>query len=353
MSEPEVRLDQLTGLRTILAPGSADRPAAFSPARLDPDPDAPESCPFCEGHEDRTPPEVWADRPSGAPDAPGWRRRAVPNLYPALVGAKGIRPGVGGGPTDSGVSSGADPLRSSARVSEPDLFGSKPASGAHEVIVNSPEHLTTLAELGPEGVAAAMDAWRARVAAHAEVASQVHLIVNEGAAAGATLDHTHAQLYALDFVPAEIARERERMSAYHQRTMGSHLLEDVGVEEVRRRERLVTVDEEALLYCPWASRHPFAMRLLPRERSPRFDQSAGGGAMLHRALVALAELFGFSPPLNVWVRTAPRGTEEFHWYIDIAPRLEAKGGFELGTGVDINPYAPERAAADLRGALDV
>ena len=99
--------------------------------------------------------------------------------------------------------------------------------------------------------------------AHAD-AAYVHLIVNEGPDAGASLEHTHAQLYALDFVPAEIARERERTTAYHERTMGSHLLADVATEEVRRRERLVAVDDEALLVCPWASRSPFELRVIPR-----------------------------------------------------------------------------------------
>jgi UDPglucose--hexose-1-phosphate uridylyltransferase len=207
-------------------------------------------------------------------------------------------------------------------------------------------------ELGESGIAAAMEAWRRRIAAHSELASQVHLIVNEGPQAGASLEHSHAQLYALPFVPVEIARERERFGAYHERTMGSHLLEDVLVEEVRRRERLVAVDSEAILYCPWASGSPFELRLTPRSAAARFEHDDRGAAMLARALAALEGVFGSTPQLNLWVRTAPRGTEEFHWHIDIVPRLAVRAGFELGTGVEINVYPPERAAADLRAALD-
>ncbi len=353
MSAPELRIDQLTGLRTLLAPGRAERPDAFVAQAPEPSRGARESCPFCEGREKRTPPEVWADRPGGGPpDSPGWRQRSVPNLYPALEDPAG---GPGGsapvGARESGLSSAADPLRTSSRTSEPDLFRAAPARGAHEVIVSSPRHATSLAELDPGELAGVLAAWRARIAAHAGEASLVHTIVNEGPGAGASLEHSHAQLYALPFVPAEVARERERFTAYHERTMGSHLLEDVMVEEVRRRERLVAIDAEAALFCPWASRSPFELRLVPRSPEARFEGGEGGAALLHRGLRALVELFGDAVQLNLWVRTAPRGSEEFHWHIDLVPRLAVKAGFELGTGVDINVYPPERAAADLRGVL--
>ena len=196
-----------------------------------------------------------------------------------------------------------------------------------------------------------MAGWRSRVAAHSATASYVHLIVNEGPRAGASLEHSHAQLYALPFVPAEVARERERFNAYHERTQGSHLLEDVIVEEVRRRDRLVAFDSEAILFCPWSSRSPFELRLAPRTPAARFEEDDRGAEMLATALRALEAVFGTTPQLNLWVRTAPRATEEFHWHLDLVPRLTHKAGFELGTGVDIDVYPPEQAAADLREAL--
>lgn len=352
MSAPELRIDQLTGLRTLLAPGRGERPDAFRPLRTEPVADAAGICPFCEGREDRTPPEVWANRPEGgAADSPGWSQRAVPNLYPALV-ERDNGGAAADGPLASGLSSSADPLGGSTRAGEPELFRATPAEGAHEVIVSTPRHATALAGLDPAELAGAMAAWRTRLAVHADAASCLHLIVNEGPNAGASLEHSHAQLYALPFVPAELARERERHHAYHQRTMGGHLLEDVMVEEVRRRDRLVAIDGEAALFCPWASRSPFELRLVPRSVEARFDRDDRGAELLGRGLRALAELFGEGGvQLNLWVRTAPRGTEEFHWHLDIAPRLATKAGFELGTGVDINVYPPERAAADLRAVL--
>jgi UDPglucose--hexose-1-phosphate uridylyltransferase len=179
----------------------------------------------------------------------------------------------------------------------------------------------------------------------------LHLIVNEGLAAGASREHTHAQLYALRFVPAEVARERERMKAYNERTMGGDLLVDVITEEIRRRDRVVAVDDEAVLLCPWASRSPFEMRIVPRQASPSFELDGDvGTAMIRRAIQGLAKLFG-PPPFNLWVRTAPRDADQFHWHVDIVPRLTVLAGFELGTGTPINVYPPERAAADLREAI--
>ncbi|MGH2955005.1 MAG: galactose-1-phosphate uridylyltransferase [Solirubrobacterales bacterium] len=331
---PEVRIDQLTGLRAILAPGRAERPDAFAPAPPEARPDAAETCPFCEGREDRTPAEVWAARPAGGqPDTPGWTQRSVPNLYPAVAGA-----------------AEAPPLSVGGR-GEPNLFESQPATGAHEVIVHAPEHATSLTQLSTERLAEAIAAWRERIRAHADAAC-VHLIVNEGAEAGASLEHSHAQLYALGFVPAEIARERERSAAYHERTMGGHLLADVATQEVRRRERLVAIDDDAMLICPWASRSPFELRIVPRRPAPRFEGDDVGAPMVATALRALEAVLGALPQLNLWVRTAPRGTDEFCWHLDLRPRLTVDAGFELGTGVPINVYPPERAAADLRAALE-
>jgi UDPglucose--hexose-1-phosphate uridylyltransferase len=209
-----------------------------------------------------------------------------------------------------------------------------------------------MADLPEERFRSAIAAWRERMRAHSGDASYVHLIVNEGPDAGASLEHTHAQLYSLGFVPALVARERERAAAYHERTQGGHLLSDVGTEEVRRRERLVAHDNDALLIAPWASRSPFELRVLPRRPAPYFEHDGEAGTgMLRTALRGLAAVFGSSPQLNLWVRTAPRGTGEFCWHVDVLPRLTVRAGFELGTGVDVNVYPPERAAADVRAAL--
>jgi UDPglucose--hexose-1-phosphate uridylyltransferase len=294
-------------------------------------------------------------RPAGGePDTPGWTSRVVPNLYPAL-GDGGAAAGEAGTASATGGEAGAfasagDPLLESRRAGEPDLFAARPALGAHEVIVNGPRHVTAMAELSEELFTGAIATWRERMRAHSD-AAYVQVVVNEGAGAGASLPHTHAQLYALPFVPAAVARERERAGAYSERTAGGGLLSDVLVEEVRRRERLVAIDEEAALICPWASRSPYELRIVPRRAAARFEGDGGGAAMIQTALRLLAERFDGPPELNLWVATAPRGAEHFGWHVDIAPRLSVKAGFELGSGVDINVYPPERAAADLRDCL--
>ncbi len=323
---PEIRIDPLTGLRAIVAGDRANRPGgglSSPPAQ----PLDRETDPFAEGHEDRTPPEVYAVRPNGgAPNTPGWTVRVVPNLYPAL----------------SENSPHPEP------EANPDLFWAGPAQGAHEVIVNAPDPVISLSELEPDQVAAAMDVWRERMRTHRE-AAYVHLIVNERREAGASLPHTHAQLYALDFVPAAIARERERFGAYATRTMGGNLLADLVQEEVRRRERIVAIDDEVVLMAPYGARVPFQLMIAPRTPRQRFEDDRPLGArMLHDALSRLARGLGSSPPLNLWVRTEPRGSEYFCWRIDILPRLTHLAGLELGAGVNLNIVSPEQVAAELR-----
>jgi UDPglucose--hexose-1-phosphate uridylyltransferase len=231
---------------------------------------------------------------------------------------------------------------------EVDLFSSRPATGAHEVVINAPDPVTSLLELEPGQVERAMVVWRERIRAHPE-ASYTHLIVNEGAEAGASVPHTHAQLYALPFVPAAVARERERFTAYWERTQGRNLLEDVLQEEVRRRERVVAVDDEAVAICPFAARVPFHVQIVPRRPAARFeDDGPLGAGLLHDVLGRLASVVGGLPPLNLWVRTAPRGAEHFCWRIDVLPRLAQLAGLEVGTGIHLVVVPPERAAARLR-----
>ncbi len=330
---PELRIDPLSGLRVIVADDRGERPGAWLDVSPHP-PIDPETDPFREGHEDRTPPELYALRPgASAADGPGWRVRAIPNLYPALV---------------EGQAETSDPL--GAGRGEPDLFAVRPASGSHEVVVNTPESVASMHDLGAAGLAEAMGVWRERMRAHAESA-YVHVIVNEGRQAGASLPHTHAQIYALPFVPATVARERERFTAYSDRTHGRNLLADVLQEEVRRRDRLVAVDSEAVAICPFASSVPFHVQILPRAVAPRFEEDGPlGAAVLHEALGRLASVLGAVPPLNLWIRTAPRGAAHFCWRMDLLPRLTQLAGLEMGAGVHLNALAPERAAGRLREA---
>ncbi len=327
---PEVRTDPLSGLHTIVAGDRATRPGGGL-STTPPEPIDPEKDPFLEGHEDRTPPETYAVRPGGTPpDTPGWLARVVPNLYPALE-------------PDS-----AEP----APFAKPELLHAAAAAGHHEVVINAPAPVSSLADLEAGQVAVAVDVWRARMRVHyAAGAAYVHVIVNERREAGASLPHTHAQVYALGFVPSAIARERERSGAYATRTLGSDLLGDLVQEEVKLGDRIVAIDDEAVLMAPYGGRLPYQLMLAPRTPRARFeDDGPAGAGLLHDALRRLGRRLGHQPPLNLWVRSAPAGTDRFCWRIDIVPRLTHLAGLELGAGLHLNIVAPEQAAAELRDA---
>ena len=230
-------------------------------------------------------------------------------------------------------------------TAQPDLFWAGAATGTHELLEVS-EPVASLGELSPERLAGVMDGWRARMRTHGDAAC-LHLFADEQPGTRAS-----AQLLALDFVPALIARERERFRGYATRTMGGNLLADLLQNEVRLRARLVAVDTEAVLLSAYAARVPYQLMIVPRTPRMRFeDDGPTGAAMLHDALRRLGLVLGAIPPLSLWIRTAPQGSEHFCWRIDVLPRLPgalADGGLESGAGLAFNPVSPEAAAAALR-----
>ena len=328
MSGHEVRVSPFDGSRTVIAGDRGGRPGGGFEAIGPVQPLEPSADPFLEGHEDRTPPEVDADRPGGGPpDSPGWLTRVVPNKFPLV-----------------------DPAATEVdREAVPDLFGAAPATGAHEVVIQSPLPVQSLAELDGAQLGRVVAMWQRRLRAHADAAART-LFVNERPRAGASQPHTHAQLVALPHVPAALARERERAEAYAVRTMGGSLPGDYLQEEVRRGDRLVEVADDAVVIAPWASRGAYHLTILPRRTALRFeDEPSGVGAgALAGALRRLTALFGAPPPLNLWVHTAVRGAERTAWRIELLPVLAQPGGFELSTGQAVCTVAPETAAAELR-----
>jgi UDPglucose--hexose-1-phosphate uridylyltransferase len=225
-----------------------------------------------------------------------------------------------------------------------DLFWAGPARGAHEVLDSGPRPLTGLDAAELEAL---FEGWRERMRAHGE-AAYLHLSAEESEPA-----HVGplVQLFALDFVPAAIARERERFGAYATRTMGGNLLADLLQEEVRRRERVVAIDSDCVLISPFAARVPYQLMVVPRRPRLRFeDDGPTGAGSVHEALGRLSRALRGTPPLTLWVRTAPSGAEHFCWRLDILPRLMPAAGLELGTGVPYNPVAPEVVARRLRDA---
>lgn len=319
-STSELREDSFTGHQVVLAAGRADRPAAFE--QVHEERRGPAGCPFCGGREDQTPPEVWADREDGTQaDRPGWRIRVVPNKYPAFTP----------GPADAA------------------------AAGRHEVVIHGPEHHATLSELPEATLVRVVATWRRRLAAlvaEEPVAGHdgaVVITVNQGRRAGATLEHSHSQVYATAFRPELVAAEMLRLSGSGCAGCA------VAAAETGGGPRLVTESGGLLTVCPWASASPMESLILPAAHEPDFRGAAAGDTTVARALAdvlgRLRAALDFEPPLNLVLHSAPAGVGDFHWHLHVVPRLTTPAGFEFGAGMSINVLDPDQAAAQLRDAV--
>jgi UDPglucose--hexose-1-phosphate uridylyltransferase len=309
---PELRRDELSGRWVLLAPARAARPHAWGATATTPR--SGRACPFCAGHEHETPPEV-ARTGTGAPDTPGWRVRVVPNLYP-IVGGEDAAAG---------------------------------ASGAHEVVVLSPEHERSFAHLTDDQAIEVLLVLRDRVRHHLQHGrAYVQAVINHGAAAGASLDHPHAQVVALDFVPPAIAEAMERLDRAGRDVVAA------GAAAAPSQD-LAVVTGPAAAWCPEASSLPYELRIAHRSTRARLDEATDAelevvAVAARDALARLDAALG-DPPYNLVVHTAPPGRPGFfHWYIEVQPRIGVVAGFELGTGLYVNVVSPEDAARQLRDA---
>mgnify|MGYP003576083482 FL=1 len=325
----ELRKDPLIDRWVIIATERSKRPHAD---RIAKDSDRDEPCPFCAGREGETPPEVLAYRDPSAPaNSPGWRVRVVPNKYPALAGVGDISL-----PSDS-------------------AYVSLSGVGAHEVIIESPKHCLSMAELSEGQVEEVLRAYRQRliVLQKDERWKSILIYKNEGSAAGATLEHVHSQLLALPIVPREIDQEWRALVSHHDATNGCLYCEMLDTERADGR-RLLFETAAFIGFCPFASRFPFEICLVPKEHSPAFETMANDelrelAFMLRQLLQRLARIV--DAPLNYVIHSAPlreRRRERYHWHLEILPRITKIAGFELASGYYINTVAPEDAARQLR-----
>jgi UDPglucose--hexose-1-phosphate uridylyltransferase len=328
---PELRRDPLTDEWVVLAAERGRRPHEVGPAGRavrDEREHAPD-CPLCPGNEAQTPPPVLVQPASGQ-----WRVRVVPNKFP-IVG----------------------PVNRPPREPSDGLLASTAALGAHEVIVESPQHWRSIARMEPSEVELVLATYRERYRAlgRAPWARYAVVFKNHGAGAGTSLAHPHSQLVALSAVPEPVGRRRALARAHRDRT-GRLLYEDVLSEELRTGERVVAETDGFVVLCPFASRMPFELRISPRAPSPTFADVADHAiaelaAVLHDALACLDREAG-DPDFNYVLHSALPGdaaTDEV-WRLDVVPRLATPAGFELGSGLGVNTLAPEDAAARLRRA---
>ena len=320
----QLRLNPLTGRWVTVAVERASRPGELISRRLPVESDPGRKCPFCPGNEEATPPALETYGPSG-----NWLVRVVPNLFPAFEGN--------------------DPLR--VQNLGP-VFTQASASGVHEVLVFSPEHTGSWADLDDKHAGLAMAAIRDRMEDHARLSTvrYTQAIVNAGREAGASLEHPHGQVLGIPFVPGEIAEEEGGFRRFGE----SCLLCTMAEAELQARHRVVIDDERALVVCPFWSGAPYEMLVLPRIHEVHLENTSppdvvAVGRAIRDALALLRSRVG-EVAYNLVFHTAPHHHEgPFHWHVHLVPRLTSLAGFEQGTGVMINIVAPELAARHLTG----
>lgn len=319
----QLRLNPLTGRWVTVAVDRAERPGPLTTRQLPVEAEPRRACPFCPGNEEATPPALETYGPHG-----GWTVRVVPNLYPAFEGS--------------------DPLK--VQNLGP-VFTQADASGVHEVLVFSPDHASSWADLDDKQAGLAMAAIRDRMEDHARRSTvrYTQAIVNCGREAGASLEHPHGQLLGIPFVPGEIAEEE----AGFQRFEGSCLLCTTVEAEVQAGHRVVLADDDVVVVSPFWAGAPYELLVVPRHHEVHLENAAPAdvvavGRALRDALVRLRDHVG-DVAYNLVFHTAPHHHEgPFHWHVHVVPRLTSLAGFEQGTGVLINIVAPEAAARDLR-----
>ncbi|MCA9728925.1 MAG: galactose-1-phosphate uridylyltransferase [Candidatus Eisenbacteria bacterium] len=331
---PELRRDPIVGRWVIIAAERGQRPTDFAPERVEA---GGGPCPFCPGSEDRTPPEVYAERPEGGDaDGSGWIVRVVSNKFPALQ--------IEGQPD---------------RRAE-GIYDKMNGLGAHEVVIETPEHGTELALVPLEQVSAVARAYRARIIDLTldRRFRYIQIFKNHGAPAGATLEHSHTQLIATPIVPRRVDEEIKGF-AQHYELKERCILCDVIHQEIDSQRRVVSESEHFVAVVPFAARFPYEVWVMPKFHGAAFehltDDQIDAFAQIFRETLQRIHATLDGPPYNFVLHTAPvndpKGPHQYHWHFEIMPKVTKVAGFEWGTGFYINPIPPEVAAAQLRSAL--
>lgn len=324
----------------IIASERGGRPDDFP---VKDEPRANTFCPFCEGNESKTPPEIAAIRLNGSGrNQAGWQVRVVPNKFPALrIEGDLDRKGFGIHDKMNGI-------------------------GAHEVIIETPRHDVGLADLPVEHLKQVLWMYRERLNDLLKDLRFKYVLIfkNYGAAAGASLEHPHTQIIATPITP--LALSQELMAAKdHYLHKERCLICDVLQQELDSGERIVAANEHFVAHAPFASRFPYEIFLAPRRHHHSFAEI--GDDTIHNLAVVLKEVLLRikkclkDPPYNFLIHTCPNVKvrprrsdywdtieSDYHWHIELMPRLTRVAGFEWGTGFYINPTAPEDAAQYLR-----
>jgi len=328
---PELRKDPVTGRWVIIATDRAKRPSDFVREKVEIRGSG--FCPFCYGNESKTPPEILAYRSNGgAKDTPGWSLRVVPNKFPAL-GIEGTLNRQGEG-----------------------LYDKMNGIGAHEVIIETPDHNLTLATMPVHGIEDVLWAFRDRILDLKKDRRFKYILIfkNHGDAAGASLEHTHSQLIALPVVPKRVLEEVDGAKEYY--TFKERCVFcDIIRQESDSGVRVIGENQDFVALSPFAPRFPFEMWLLPKSHRSAFEESQKSefeqlSSILKDMLMRLDKVLDHAA-YNYVIHTSPFpdvSNDHYHWHFEIMPKLTKVAGFEWGTGFYINPTPPEEAAKFLR-----
>ncbi|MFH1688378.1 MAG: galactose-1-phosphate uridylyltransferase [bacterium] len=327
---PELRKDPITGRWVIISTERGKRPTSFGAVTRSQD---ARLCPFCPGHEDATPSEILAYRESGSePNQPGWRLRVMPNKYPALV------------------------VEGTLSREPEGIYDKMTGIGAHEVIIETPEHNLDLVSMSKEAVREVFWAYRDRMMDLQRDRRFQYILVfkNHGEAAGASLEHGHSQLIATPIIPKRVAEELSGAKRYYD-FKERCIFCDIVRQELLDRSRLVADHDAFLVLQPFAPRFPFETWILPKaHQSSYLELSESEITVLARTVqdaLARLKLALNGPAYNLMLHTRPVSREYheyYHWHIEIIPKLTKVAGFEWGSGFYINPTPPEESAAYLR-----
>lgn len=332
---PELRKDPVLGRWVIISTERAKRPKDFK-STPEKKVISPKACPFCPGNESATPPEILAYRDqSTAVNTPGWTLRVISNKFPALLVEGDInRRGEG-------------------------IYDRMNGIGAHEVIIETPDHEQDLADLEIDRFRDVMHAYQERTLdlKNDKRLRYVMIFKNFGAAAGASLEHSHSQLIATPVIPKRVMEEMDgaqRYFEYRERCIFC----DIVVQETKDRKRLISENNSFILICPFAPRFPFETWILPRNHVSNFEDSTKENlddlaSILKDCLLRLKKALN-TPPYNYVIHTTPitlKGIDFYHYHIEVIPVLTHVAGFEWGTGFYINPTSPEDSAAYLKNIL--
>lgn len=334
---PELRKDIVTREWVIISKERAKRPHDFAHTKkaLEELPEHDKSCPFCTGNEEKTPPEVLVYRPvNSGPNSPGWLLRVTPNKYQALI-------------------SEGDLNRENHHI-----YDHMNGVGAHEVVIECPEHNQTLATMDDKQVERVVWSYIDRYNALREDTRLKYFLVfrNHGVTAGCSLAHPHSQIVATPIIPQKVWGKVRGVTQYRE-YRDKCVYCDIIATETHLQERVICENGSFTAIAPFASRSPFETWILPKNHRSCFAKMSRFeveqfSAILKDVLGRLHRCLN-NPPYNYMIITSPNDTDTldtFHWYLEITPRLTTPAGFEIGTSIYINIVPPEAAAQYLREA---